>query len=247
MKSNQVSNFIALLVLGLSFSAQSNGAVVTLQNATATFSQNEFITADKTIDGIKYNYGPDWSSWAVFPYQTSTQIIVWETQNDLTFNHTPVNFLLYHNDFLTEPHNLGHFRLSYTMDNRDIFADGLENDGDVTANWIPIDPMQMSSTTGDTFTEFPNFSILVSGGKYEHSTYTIGSELTASGITGFRLEAIPHPSLPHGGSGRQPANGNFHLSEFVVSPVPEPETYTMLLAGLGLLGFLVHRRKAVIE
>lgn len=26
-------------------------------------------------------------------------------------------------------------------------------------------------------------------------------------------------------------------------PVPEPETYAMLLAGLGLLGFMIHRRK----
>ncbi|CDG81543.1 FxDxF family PEP-CTERM protein [Janthinobacterium agaricidamnosum] len=30
-----------------------------------------------------------------------------------------------------------------------------------------------------------------------------------------------------------------------VSAVPEPETYAMLLAGLGLLGFVVRRRKAV--
>ena len=32
--------------------------------------------------------------------------------------------------------------------------------------------------------------------------------------------------------------------EFNVSPVPEPETYAMLLAGLGLIGFAVRRRKA---
>lgn len=31
--------------------------------------------------------------------------------------------------------------------------------------------------------------------------------------------------------------------QFNVSPVPEPETYAMLLAGLGLLGFGVRRRK----
>jgi hypothetical protein len=28
------------------------------------------------------------------------------------------------------------------------------------------------------------------------------------------------------------------------SPVPEPETYAMLLAGLGLVGFMARRRKA---
>lgn len=31
---------------------------------------------------------------------------------------------------------------------------------------------------------------------------------------------------------------------FVLSPVPEPETYAMLLAGLGLMGFMGRRRKA---
>ena len=30
---------------------------------------------------------------------------------------------------------------------------------------------------------------------------------------------------------------------YLLSPVPEPETYAMLLAGLGLMGFMAHRRK----
>jgi hypothetical protein len=33
-------------------------------------------------------------------------------------------------------------------------------------------------------------------------------------------------------------------ASFVVTPVPEPETYAMLLAGLGLMGFVVRRRRA---
>lgn len=246
MKSNRISMFFALLVLSLGFSAQSQGANVPLQNATATFSQNSDLTPDKTIDGIIS--GPDWTSWAVFPHQTSTQTIVWETKNDLTFNNTPVDFLLFHQEFLAAAgHSLGHFRLSYTTDNRDEFADWLANGGDVTANWIPINPTHISSTEGETFTVLPDFSILVSGGANQYPTYTVDSTLTASGVTGFRLEAIPDLSLPHGGSGRQPTNGNFALSEFVVTtPVPEPKTYTMLLAGLGLLGFMVRRRKESI-
>jgi hypothetical protein len=28
-----------------------------------------------------------------------------------------------------------------------------------------------------------------------------------------------------------------------VTPVPEPETYAMMLAGLGMLGFMARRRK----
>ncbi|WP_292993984.1 FxDxF family PEP-CTERM protein [Nitrosomonas sp.] len=244
MKSNRISMFFTVSVLGLSFAAQSQAAIVPLQNATATYSQGSEWTASNTIDGI--TVGP-LTSWAIFPNQASPQTIVWETQSDQTFDHTPVNFLLYHHDTAAAPaHSLGHFRLSYTTDNRDLFADGLANGGDVTANWIPINPTLMSSTEGETFTGLPDFSIMVSGGANQFPTYTIGSLLTASGVTGFRLEAIPDPSLPHGGSGRQPANGNFTLSEFVVSAVPEPETYAMLLAGLGLLGFMARRRKESI-
>ena len=31
----------------------------------------------------------------------------------------------------------------------------------------------------------------------------------------------------------------------IVAAIPEPETYTMLLAGLGLLGFMARRRKNI--
>ena len=34
---------------------------------------------------------------------------------------------------------------------------------------------------------------------------------------------------------------------FLLSPVPEPETYAMLLAGLGLMGAMVRRRKVAGE
>lgn len=242
MNTNRLSSLIAVSVLSLVFASQSQGAaiinpntIVPLQNATATFSQHltADFTPDKTIDGIIS--GTDWTSWAVFPEQFNTQTIVWETKNDLTLNHGTVSFLLFHQELLAQPgHSLGHFRLSYTTDSRDQFADGLADGGDVSANWIPIDPAFMSSTEGETFTEQSDFSIVVSEGKNQYPIYTIGSELTVEGITGFRLEAM---------SGRQPLNGNFALSEFVVSAVPEPETYAMLLAGLGVIMFGARRKK----
>ncbi len=44
------------------------------------------------------------------------------------------------------------------------------------------------------------------------------------------------------------ANGNYTIHKqdqlYMVSAVPEPETYAMLLAGLGLMGAIVRRRKA---
>lgn len=55
------------------------------------------------------------------------------------------------------------------------------------------------------------------------------------------------------GSSPLPSNGDLALhvqstiftdsSAWYVSPVPEPETYGMLLAGLGLIGFMARRRK----
>ena len=39
------------------------------------------------------------------------------------------------------------------------------------------------------------------------------------------------------------SNGGGEIRGFLVSAVPEPETYAMLLAGLGPLGFSARRRK----
>lgn len=38
--------------------------------------------------------------------------------------------------------------------------------------------------------------------------------------------------------------GGSYLGGISVAAVPEPETYAMLLAGLGLIGFSARRRKA---
>lgn len=39
-------------------------------------------------------------------------------------------------------------------------------------------------------------------------------------------------------------NNAFEASNFSVTPVPEPETYALMLAGLGVVGFMARRRKA---
>jgi hypothetical protein len=45
------------------------------------------------------------------------------------------------------------------------------------------------------------------------------------------------------------ANGELHSVAFTgvlpTAPVPEPESYAMILAGLGLMGFMVRRKKSV--
>lgn len=39
------------------------------------------------------------------------------------------------------------------------------------------------------------------------------------------------------------ANGSFSQDQLYITPIPEPEAYAMLLAGLGLMGFVARRRK----
>ena len=39
------------------------------------------------------------------------------------------------------------------------------------------------------------------------------------------------------------ADANPQIQSFIAASVPEPETYAMMLAGFGLIGFIVRRRK----
>lgn len=57
--------------------------------------------------------------------------------------------------------------------------------------------------------------------------------LNNTGLIGFGLQTVGNVTL-----NRVAFTGNYTLA-----PVPEPETYAMLLAGLGLLGFTARRRK----
>ena len=41
-----------------------------------------------------------------------------------------------------------------------------------------------------------------------------------------------------------PAVNAFEVTNFTITPVPEPETYALMLAGLGAVGFVARRRKS---
>jgi hypothetical protein len=223
---------------------------VPLQNATATYSQTNpsfpgLWDPNKTIDGATAGSFTSWAISRVGGSQAET--IVWQTQSDLSVTAaTPLLFSLYQQEYITAgQQNLGRFRLSFTTDARTGFADGLANGGNVSANWVVIAPQSASGSNGATFTTLGDSSILVSGANCCYPFYSVSAAVTASHITGFRLEALKDASLPSGGPGRESTMGNFHLSEFVVAVVPEPASWAYMAAGLAaLLGGIGRRRGA---
>jgi hypothetical protein len=204
------------------------GEPVQLQNATATFSQTNpgHYSVANTIDGIK----DDTQGWAISPAPGSTtigpQTAVFEAAADVGFtNGTRLTFTLSQLHTTTmygfdAAHNLGRFRLSATTDSRSDFADSLETGGDVSANWTVLDPFSFISVRGTTLMELADHSILAGGPNPSTDIYIVSCIVTNTGITGFRLEALEDPSLPQGGPGRRPENGNFVLTEFEVDATP---------------------------
>lgn len=244
--NNHVSIPTLVTALTLACLCQAEAATVALQNATATYSQTtdgagnpQAHPVSAAIDG---NFGvPNpLDGWAIYEDtgilgvddQTHAQTAVFETVSDVGFLGSSIfTFRL----FQTQPnHLLGRFRFSVTTDNRSTFADGLESGGDVTANWVVLNPSALTSANGVTLTELGDFSILASGFAPSTDTYTITAPTTLTGITGVRLEVLEDSSLPFNGPGSQVLNGNFTLTEFTVDIVPEPSTAT-----LGLFGILV--------
>jgi hypothetical protein len=230
-------SFIAGLVALTAFCGTGYADFVTLQNATATFSQTIF-GAQPVSQSIDGNFG-NLNGWAV---ATSTgfngaasQTAAYETAADLNANQ--ITFTL---DFLTSVqaprHLLGRFRFSRTTDDRSLFADGLATGGDVTANWVVLTNPVVTGPAGMTFTTLGDNSVLVSGSVPNTGTYTVSYSTSLVDVTGFRLEALEDPSLPGGnGPGLNPTNGNFVLTELRVSSVPEPSSWALVSASCSLL------------
>ena len=78
--------------------------------------------------------------------------------------------------------------------------------------WTVLKPGRMTAASGSRLAVQPDGSIKVEGAAPPRESYRLECEVPAEQITGLRLEALPDPSLPRGGSGRSPGDGNFVLS-----------------------------------
>lgn len=230
--------FAVLASLGLVLSvgwaaAKAEAQTVTLQNATATFSQSwsappvTGYSVSQAIDGIR-GVGAN-NGWAILPVGApppNSAIAAFETASDVGFpGGTLLTFTLYQ-EYNYACHLVGKFRLSVTSASRDQFADGnagLVSPGDVGDDsiWTPLTPISADSQNGVTLTiNAIDKTVLSSGAGPSCDIYTVKAVTSLRNITGIRLEVLKDASLPKGGPGRCSWNGNFVLTEFTVDAEP---------------------------
>ena len=181
-----------------------SAAEVTLQNATATYSQGTAAgeglswAISQTIDGVI----ADKNGWAIWRPGTQSETAAFETTTNVGYSKgTLLTFNLYQ-DYDAGGgglrHLLGKFRLSVTQADRTAFADGLQTNGNVgdPSIWTHLHPLSAISQNGATLTINSDNTIFSGGFLPGTDTYTVMAATTLTNITGFRLEALQDPLSP---------------------------------------------------
>ena len=181
-------------------------AQVVLQNATADRTQGGFNVA-QLIDGIVVG---GQHGWAGDVGGTPPMTAVFEAAQNIGAT-VDTEFVFGLPQPFGGSHFIGNFRLSATTDSRDQFADGLDNGGDITANWTVLNVIDDQHGRRDVDCAG---GWVGSGGRIMPATtaYTVQAKGISGGVTGFRLELLEHPSLPNNGPGRV-GHGNWVLAD----------------------------------
>jgi mono/diheme cytochrome c family protein len=90
---------------------------------------------------------------------------------------------------------------------------------EASARWTVLTPERVTATDGVVLTASPDGSVLASGENPGYASYTIETTTKLPRINAIRLEALPDPSLPKGGPGRD-VYGNFQLNAFDIQAQP---------------------------
>jgi len=88
--------------------------------------------------------------------------------------------------------------------------------------WQPLEAVSVASSGGTKLHLLRDDSLLAAGENPEEEIYTVAGRTNLDGITAFRLEVLPHASLPAGGPGRG-EHGKFVLHQFDVGMVPRDQ------------------------
>jgi hypothetical protein len=145
-----------------------------------------------------------------------------------------------------------HPQLLYSLDS---FGTGITYDRTTNSLWTSsraniIENRALDgSLLGSFFVDIPSDGHVTSGLAMDPADHTLW--LTVGGIwdeplllqqystTGILLSEQYLPQL----NGRTSQGSEFKLGEFTIPPVPEPETYLLMLAGLGMLLLVIRRGK----
>lgn len=93
------------------------------------------------------------------------------------------------------------------------------------------------SSTSDIAIQYSN----AGQGQTGWQTYTFATNIYPTGFTGTLAFGVFDGGSPETGWDNPDFSSQLQIRN--VSAVPEPETYAMMLAGLGLMGFVARRRK----
>ena len=103
------------------------------------------------------------------------------------------------------------------------------------SGWTPLVPQKVSATNGVLLKVLPDNSVLASGPNPALTSYTVTADTKLQNITAIQLEAIPDPSLPHTGPGRD-GYGHFRVTGLHIDatpvapadPVSKPVTFSTM-------------------
>ncbi len=92
-------------------------------------------------------------------------------------------------------------------------------------SWTALAPVHASATNGVALTTLDDGSLLASGPNPPLTSYIVEVETPLEAITGLRLEALPDPSLPKSGPGRD-GYGHFRVTGIHagIAPVKDPQS-----------------------
>jgi hypothetical protein len=102
---------------------------------------------------------------------------------------------------------------------QDALAQWEQSMREAARQWTAMTPRAASATNGVRLNVLPDGSVRASGANPALTSYTVTADTTLQGITGLRLEALPDPSLPRGGPGRD-GYGHFRVTGIQVEVAP---------------------------